>query len=160
VGTDGLHLLGGPNESAGLLSMESAAVHLVAAVQRSISRVMAICEQCWESYFAGYLTRGEVFQCTYYLDMFRSRNRNELRRIPRRVPDDPRFCLSLGEGLTPFMFKRLRDLKDWYYLMYLPARKRRLYLLKASGEGAGEPEKGLPRGVEDETNGWTKLHEF
>jgi hypothetical protein len=119
-----------------------------------------MCELCWESYLAGYLTRGEVYQCTYYLDMFRSKNRDELRRIPRRVPDDPKYCLDLGEGLTSFMFKRSRDLKDWYFLMYLPARKRRLYLLKKSGEGAGEPEKGMPRGVEDETNGWTKLHEF
>ncbi len=119
-----------------------------------------MCEQCWESYFAGYLTRGEVYRCAYYLDMFRSRNRDELRRIPRRVPDDPRFRLNLGEGLSSFYFNRSDDLKDWYFMCYIPARRRRLYLLKKSGEGAGAPEKGVSRGVEDETNGWTKLHEF
>ena len=119
-----------------------------------------MCELCWESYLAGYLTRGEVYQCTYYLDMFRSRNRDELRRIPRRVPDDPKYRLGLGEGLSSFYFNRLGDLKDWYFLCYIPARRRRLYLLKKSGEGAGAPEKGVSRGVEDETNGWTKLHEF
>ena len=119
-----------------------------------------MCELCWESYLAGYLTRGEVYQCTYYLDMFRSKNRDEPRRIPRRVPDDPNYCLGLGEGLSSFYFNRLGDLKDWYFLCYIPARRRRLYLLKKSGEGAGAPEKGVSRGVEDETNGWTKLHEF
>jgi len=154
VGTFGYRHLVYPNGSV------ANAADLVAAVQKSRSRDRQMCEQCWESYFAGYLTRGEVYRCTYYLDMFRSRNRDELRRIPRRAPDDPRFRLNLGEGLTPFMFKRGRDLKDWYFLMYLPARKRKLYLLKKSGEGAGEPEKGLPRGVEDEPIGWTKLHEF
>jgi hypothetical protein len=118
-----------------------------------------MCEVCWESYHAGYMSRTEVWQCVYYLDIIRN-NRNELRRIPKRDPDDPSYCLELGEGLLDFMFRNDRDMKDWYYLVYRPTRRRRLYRLKARGEGACAPEESVPRGVEDETNGWTKLHNF
>ena len=96
----------------------------------------------------------------YYIESSLRHNRNELRRIPKRDPDDPDYCLELGEGLLDFMFRNSRDMKDWYYLIYRPTRRRRLYRLKAAGEGACAPEESVPRGVEDETNGWTKLHNF
>ncbi len=119
-----------------------------------------MCEACWESYHAGYMTRTEVWQCVYYLDLIR-RIRDEPRRIPKREPDDPRFTVDLGEGLIPFILTDLQDRKDWYFLKYLPTRRRRLYRLKAAGEGAERSRRErAPRGVEDETNGWTKLHEY
>ena len=118
-----------------------------------------MCNACWESHYAGYLTRTEVWQCVYYLDIIRN-NRDELRRIPKRDPDDPEYCLYLGEGLLPYSFRSITDEKDWYYLIYRPARRRRLYRLKTSGEGAERSRRESWRGVEDETNGWTKLYEF
>lgn len=91
---------------------------------------------------------------------WRRRSRNELRRIPKRDPDDPKFCLHLGEGLLPFLFPDPRDERDWYFLIYHPTRRRRLYRLKAAGEGATLPKR-VARGVEDDhTNGWPKLHDF
>jgi len=120
---------------------------------------LVMCNACWEAYYAGYMSRTEVWQCVYYLDIIRS-NRDELRRIPKRAPDDPEYCLHLGEGLLPFSFRSIGDEKDWYYLIYRPARRRRLYRLKTSGEGAERSRRESRRGVEDETNGWTKLYEF
>ena len=118
-----------------------------------------MCNACWESHYAGYMTRTEVCQCVYYLDIIRN-NRDELRRIPKRDPDDPNFVLELGEGLSSFYFDDHRDLKDWYYLIYRTTRRRRLYRLKAAGEGAERSRReSAARGVEDETNGWpTLLH--
>lgn len=120
---------------------------------------LVMCNACWEAYYAGYMSRTEVWQCVYYRDIIRS-NRDELRRIPKRDPDDPEYCLHLGEGLLPFSFRSIGDEKDWYYLIYRPARRRRLYRLKTSGEGAERSRRESRRGVEDETNGWTKLYEF
>lgn len=118
-----------------------------------------MCMLCWEAYAAGYMTRTEVWQCVYYLDIIRS-HRDELRRIPKRDPDDPRYVVHLGEGLLPFMFSDLRDQKDWFFLMYLPTRRRKIHRLKIAGKGADTPEERGSRGVEDETNGWPKLHDF
>ena len=116
-----------------------------------------MCNACWESHYAGYMTRTEVWQCVYYLDIIRN-NRDELRRIPKRDPDDPNFVLELGEGLSSFYFSDRRDLKDWYYLKYRTSRRRRLYRLKAAGEGAERSRReSATRGVEDETNGWPTL---
>ena len=116
-----------------------------------------MCNACWESHYAGYITRTEVWQCVYYLDIIRN-NRDELRRIPKRDPDDPNFVLELGEGLSSFYFTDRRDLKDWYYLKYRTSRRRRLYRLKAAGEGAERSRReSATRGVEDETNGWPTL---
>ena len=109
-----------------------------------------MCESCWEHYFAGYFTKSEVYRCPYYLDIFRNQ-RDTHRRIPKRDPDDPRFCLSLGEGIYPFFMSR-RDEKDWHELVYLPTWRRRVHRLKASGVGADAPEERAARGVEDETN--------
>ena len=121
--------------------------------------VNRMCKICEESYLAGYMSRTEVWQCVYYLDIIRN-NRDELRRIPKRDPDDPRFVVNLGEGLLPFLFRNNSDEKDWFFLKYLPTRRRRLYRLKASGEGAERSRRESVRGVEDETIGWTKLHEY
>jgi hypothetical protein len=119
-----------------------------------------MCEACWESYNAGYMTRTEVWQCVYYLELIR-RNRDELRRIPKREPDDPRYRLELGEGLSSFYYRYDRDLKDWYHLIYLKTRRRRLYRLKAAGEGAERSRReSATRGVEDETNGWPTLSHY
>jgi hypothetical protein len=96
----------------------------------------------------------------YYIQSSFRKARNELRRIPKRDPDDPNFCLQLGEGLLDFMFNDHRDMKDWYYFIYRPTRRRRLYRLKTSGEGAERSRRECRRGVEDETNGWTKLYDF
>lgn len=123
-------------------------------------RVKEMCEACWESYHAGYMTRTEVWQCVYYLELIR-RNRDELRRIPKREPDDPRYRIDLGEGLSSFYYRYDRDLKDWYYLIYLKTRRRRLYRLKAAGEGAERSRReSATRGVEDETNGWPTLSHY
>ena len=119
-----------------------------------------MCKICEEAYLAGYMTRTEVWQCVYYLEIIR-RNRDELRRIPKRDPDDPRFVVNLGEGLLPFLFRNNTDEKDWFFLKYLPTRRRRLYRMKAAGEGAERSRReSATRGVEDETNGWTKLHDY
>ena len=119
-----------------------------------------MCKICEEAYLAGYMTRTEVWQCVYYLDIIR-RNRDEPRRIPKRDPDDPRFVVNLGEGLLPFLFRNNTDEEDWFFLKYLPTRRRRLYRMKASGEGAERSRReSATRGVEDETNGWTKLHDY
>ena len=97
----------------------------------------------------------------YYIESYGRYCRNELRRIPKRDPDDPKYTVDLGEGLIPFMISDMRDRKDWYFLMYLPTRRRRLYRLKAAGEGAERSRReSATRGVEDETNGWTKLHDY
>ena len=119
-----------------------------------------MCSLCWEAYAAGYMTRTEVFQCVYYLDIIRN-NREELRRNPKRDPDDPYFRLQYGEGLLSSVLS-LDDYKDWYYLKYLPSWRRRVYRLNASGKGADAPEERAARGVEDETV-WvaeTTLHDF
>ena len=108
-----------------------------------------MCSLCWEANAAGYMTRTEVWQCVYYLDMIRN-NRDELRRIPKRDPDDPYYRLQYGEGILSFTLS-LDDYKDWYYLKYLPSWRRRVYRLKASGKGADAPEERAARGVEDET---------
>lgn len=118
-----------------------------------------MCEACWESYHAGYMSRSEVWQCVYYSGIIR-RHRDELRRIPKRDPDDPRFTVDLGEGLLPFLFDNDRDERDWYFLIYLPTRRRRLYRLSVSGKGADTPEERVARGVEDETNGWPTLSHY
>ena len=123
-------------------------------------RVKEMCEVCWESYHAGYMTRTEVWQCVYYLGIIRS-YRDELRRIPKRDPDDPRYTVDLGEGLLPFMFDNLRDEKDWFFLIYLPTRRRKIFRLNASGEGAERSQReSATRGVEDETNGWLNLSHY
>ena len=96
----------------------------------------------------------------YYIESSIRWHREELLRHPKRDPDDPKYCLHLGEGLLPFSFRSIGDEKDWYYLIYRPARRRRLYRLKTSGEGAERSRRESVRGVEDETNGWTKLCEF
>ena len=121
--------------------------------------LIKMCNACWESYYAGYLTKSEVWQCIYYLDIIRNQ-RDTHRRVPKRDPDDPYFCLELGEGLLPYMFDRIGDMKDWYYLVYRSTRRRKIYRYNAAGEGAGSPEERVPRGVEDETNGWPKLHDY
>ena len=113
-----------------------------------------MCDVCWESYYAGYMKKSEVWQCVYYLDLIR-RNRDELRRIPKRDPDDPYFRLEYGEGLLSSVLCT-DDYKDGYYLQYLPSWRRRVYRLNTAGEGASAPEERAVRGVEDETNGWTK----
>ena len=120
-----------------------------------------MCELCWESYHAGYITRTEVWECVYYRDIIR-RYRDELRRIPKREPDDPRYRLQWGEGLTPWYDLNGRYEEDfWYFEIYMTARRRRLYRLKASGEGAERSRReSATRGVEDETNGWPKLHDY
>ncbi len=104
-----------------------------------------MCEQCWESYYAGYLSRGEVYQCPYYLDIFRN-HRNTRQRIPKRDPDDPRYVLRLGEGLLPFLFRSISDEREWYDLIYRPTRRRRLYRLRVAGKGASAPEESAARG--------------
>ncbi len=96
----------------------------------------------------------------YYIESSIRFQRDTHRRVPKRDPDDPYYCLELGEGLLPFMFDRVGDMKDWYYLVYRPTRRRKLYRHNTAGEGAGSPEERVPRGVEDETNGWPKLHDF
>ncbi len=94
----------------------------------------------------------------YYIESSIRYHRNEPRRIPKRDPDDPNFVLELGEGLSSFYFDDLRNLKDWYYLIYRTTRRRRLYRLKAAGEGAERSRReSATRGVEDETNGWPTL---
>ena len=119
-----------------------------------------MCDVCWESYHAGYMKRSEVWECVYYLQLIRH-NRDELRRIPKREPDDPRYRLRLGEGLTPFYFRYEGDLKDWYFLKYLPSRRRRVYYANTSGKGAERSQReSAPRGVEEASNGWTKLHDY
>ena len=118
-----------------------------------------MCSLCWEAYSAGYMSRTEIWQCVYYLGIIR-RHRDELRRIPKRDPDDPNFVVELGEGLLPFLFDNTRDEKDWFYLVYLPTRRRRLYRLPGAGKGACAPEESVTRGVEDETNGWSTLSHY
>ena len=119
-----------------------------------------MCSLCWEANAAGYMTRTEVWQCVYYLDIIRN-NRDELRRIPKREPDDPYYVLKYGEGLLPWMFTREEE--DFYFdEIYRRVRKARIYRLKASGKGADAPEERAARGVEDETY-WvaeTTLHDF
>ena len=130
-------------------------------VQRVYGGIGKMCELCWESYYAGYIRKGEIWQCIYYLDLMRSKWDTQ-RRIPKREPDDPRYTVDLGEGLLPFMFSDLRDQKDWFSLMYLPTRRRKLHRLKIAGKGADAPEERAARGVEDETI-WvaeTTLHDF
>ena len=68
--------------------------------------------------------------------------------------------MELGEGLLPFMFDNSRDEKDWFYLVYLPTRRRKLYRLPEAGKGADTPEERGSRGVEDETNGWPTLSHY
>lgn len=106
--------------------------------------------------------------CSFYRDSCRdyyieSRSRwfrDELRRIPKREPDDPRYRLRLGEGLSQFYFRYDGDLKDWYFLKYLPSRRRRIYYANTSGKGADAPEERASRGVEVASNGWPKLYDF
>lgn len=101
-------------------------------------------------------------QCRDYYNECRSRwIRDELRRIPKRDPNDPYYRLDYGEGLLSSVLS-LDDYKDWYYLQYLPTWRRRIYRLKTSGKGADAPEERAARGVEDETK-WvaeTTLHDF
>ena len=109
-----------------------------------------MCSLCWESYAAGYMTRTEVWQCVYYLDIIRS-HRDELRRIPKREPDDPYYVLQYGEGLLPWMFNREEE--DFYFNeIYRRVRKARIKRLMALRKGADAPEERAARGVEDETN--------
>ena len=119
-----------------------------------------MCSLCWEANAAGYMTRTEVWRCVYYLDIIRN-NRDELRRIPKRDPDDPYFRIQYGEGLLASTLS-LDDYKDWYFLQYLPTWRRRVYRLKTSGKGADAPEERAARGVEDGTK-WaaeTTLNDF
>jgi len=119
-----------------------------------------MCNVCWESYYAGYIKKSEVWQCVYYLELIR-RNRDEPRRNPKRDPDDPYYILKYGEGLLPWMFTREEE--DFYFdEIYRRVRKARIYRLKASGKGADAPEERAARGVEDETK-WvaeTTLRDF
>lgn len=108
-----------------------------------------MCGQCWESYFAGYLTKGEVYQCVYYLDYFRNQ-RNTRHAQPKRDPDDPRYVLRLGEGLLPFLFRSISDEREWFDLIYRPTRRRRIYRLMASGRGASRSRRECARGVVEE----------
>jgi hypothetical protein len=109
-----------------------------------------MCDVCREAYLAGHITKSEIWQCVYYLD-FSRRVRDELRRIPKRDPDDPLYVLSRGEGLLPWIFTQEEE--DFYFdEIWKWARRRRLYRLKASGEGAERSRRESERGVEDETN--------
>ena len=106
-----------------------------------------MCSICWEANAAGYMSRSEVWECVYYLDLIRH-NRDELRRIPKRDPDDPRFVVGLGEGLLPFMFNSEYDERDWFFLVYLPTRRRKVYRQMAGGEGARRSQRESMRGFE------------
>ncbi len=107
---------------------------------------------------AGHITKSEIWQCVYYLD-FTRRVRDELRRIPKRDPDDPLYVLKRGEGLLPFMFSR--DEEEFYFdEIWKWTRRRRLYRLREAGKGADTPEERGSRGVEDETNGWPTLSHY
>ena len=119
-------------------------VQIRCAVHVLEGNVKEMCEVCWESYHAGYMTRTEVWQCVYYLDLIR-RTRDERRRIPKRDPDDPQYLLYWDEGLIPFILTDLQDRKDWYFLKYLPTRRRRLYRLKAAGREQSAPEERVRR---------------
>lgn len=103
-----------------------------------------MCSACWEAHYAGYMTKTEIFQCIYYLDMFRNQRTANAR--PKRDPDDPYWILPYGEGIYS-SFLSQEDYKDWYNLSYLPQYRRRLYKAKASGLGASAPEERVPRGV-------------
>ena len=120
-----------------------------------------MCMLCWEAYSAGYMTRTEVWQCVYYLDIIR-RHRDEPRRIPKRDPDDPYYVLNYGEGLLPWLYPT-RELEDFYLdEIWRWVRRRKLHRLKMRGKGADAPEERAARGVEDETN-WvaeTTLQDF
>lgn len=105
--------------------------------------VVKMCSVCWEAYAAGYMTKTEIFQCIYYLDIFR--NKRDANARPKRDPDDP-YYIRYGEGIYS-SFLSQEDYKDWYYLSYLPQYRRRLYKAKASGLGASAPEERVPRGV-------------
>lgn len=103
--------------------------------------VETMCDCCWESYYAGYITRSEIYQCIYYLDIFRNR-RDTLRRIPRRVPDDP-----FGEGLLRFIYSNDQDRVDYLNLVVRSnsnARRRNRYIRSIVGQGAGTPEESVP----------------
>ena len=77
----------------------------------NVNRVgLTMCSLCWEAYSAGYMSRTEIWQCVYYLGIIR-RHRDELRRIPKRDPDDPNFVVELGEGLLPFLFLKQGNMK-------------------------------------------------
>ena len=117
-----------------------------------------MCSLCWEAYAAGYMTRTEVWQCVYYLDIIRS-HRDELRRIPKREPDDPYYRLQYGEGLLPYIFNRE---EEEFYLeeIYRYVRRRKIYRMMASGEGAGAPEERAARGDVLSLQGTAKITEY
>ena len=118
-----------------------------------------MCNVCWESYYAGYIKKSEVYQCIYYLDIFR--NQRDAYTRPKRDPDDPYYCLQYGEGLLPWMFTKEEE--EFYFdEIYRRIRRARIYRLKAAGKGADAPEERAARGVEDETK-WvaeTSLNDF
>lgn len=117
-----------------------------------------MCDVCREAYLAGHITKSEIWRCVYYLD-FTRRVRDELRRIPKREPDDPLYVLSRGEGLLPWMFTQEEE--DFYFdEIWKWTRRRRLNRLKASGKGAERSRRESVRGVEDETNGRLKLYDY
>jgi len=110
-----------------------------------------MCQLCWESYYAGFLTKREVFQCTYYLDIFRNQ-RNELRRIPKRDPDDP----LPGEGLLPFYGLNWSDQCEYCRIVRSNnrAKYRQVEIRKLAGQGAERSRRECLRGVVEEPNGW------
>ena len=114
---------------------------------RLVRGVVKMCSVCWEAYAAGYMSRTEVWQCVYYLDIIRHYKDGHYAR-PKRDPDDPRFTVDLGEGLLPFMFDSIEDERDWFHLIYLPTRRRRVYRLMTSGEGARRSQREPKRGFE------------
>ena len=103
-----------------------------------------MCQLCWESYYAGYFTKREVFQCTYYLDLFRN-HRNELRRIPKRDPDDP----VPGEGLLPFYGLNWSDQCEYCHIVRMNnrAKRRHPYIVGVAGQGAERSRRECLRGV-------------
>lgn len=117
-----------------------------------------MCDLCWESYFAGYIPKSEVWQCIYYLDLMRSKWEAQ-RRIPKRDPDDPLFKLEYGEGLFASILSE-DDYRDWYYLQYLPTYRRRCYRENTSGEGADAPEERAARGDVLSLQGTAKITNY
>ena len=117
-----------------------------------------MCELCWESYFAGYIPKSEVWQCIYYLDLMRSKWDTQ-RRIPKREPDDPYYVLNYGEGLFPYIFNRE---EEEFYLeeIYRYVRRRKIYRMMASGEGADAPEERAARGDVLSLQGTAKITEY
>ncbi len=117
-----------------------------------------MCQQCWESYYAGYFTKREVYQCSYYLDILRN-HRNELRRIPKRDPDDP----VPGEGLLPFYGLNWSDQCEYCHIVRMNNRalRRQLQICEVAGQGAERSRRECLRGVVERPN-WveTQLNDY